>query len=171
MLARCCRARSTWLVPLAALLVLAVGCEGEPRAKKRTKTSATVKARETLGKTTQDIKELEPEVKQGGQVASPKITSKDPITLTGSVYVSAVGQLEIGKIQHAMDLYHAENDRYPENLQEFMDQIIKPNGIALPQLPAYQEYAYDAANHKLVVLEYPDRREALRQQFQEKVSP
>jgi hypothetical protein len=170
MLARfrsCC----SWLAPLAALLVLVGGCEGEPRAKKRTKATATVKPRETLGKTTQDIKALEPEVQQGGQVASGKITSKDPITLTGNAYVSSVGRLAVDQIQHALDLYHAENDRYPADLQEFMDQIIKPNGIRLPQLPAYQEFAYDAPNHKLVVMEYPDRREALRQQFQEKVSP
>jgi hypothetical protein len=27
-------------------------------------------------------------------------------------------------------------------------------------LPFYQEYAYDAPNHKLVIMEYPDRTEA-----------
>jgi hypothetical protein len=163
------RSRRLWSVPLAALLVLAAGCEGEPRAKKRAKTN--VQARETIGKTTQDIRALEPEVQQGAQVASGKITAKDPITLSGNAYVSAVGQLAVGNIQHAMDLYQAEHGEYPKDLQEFMDQIIKPNNIALPQLPAYQEYAYDAEHHKLVVLEYPDRREALKQQFQEKLSP
>jgi hypothetical protein len=166
------RSLRSWAAPLAvALLVLAAGCEGEPRAKKRAKATVTVQPRETIGKTTQDIRELEPEVQQGAQVASGKITAKDPITLSGNAYVTAIGQIEIGKIQKAMDLYHAEHDRYPETLQEFMDQIIKPNGIRLSQLPAYQEYAYDAANHKLVVLEYPDRREALKQQFQDRVSP
>jgi hypothetical protein len=163
------RSRRPWSVPLAALLVLGAGCEGEPRAKKRATT--TVQPREVIGKTTQDIRAQEPEIQQGAQVASGKITAKDPITLAGNTYVSAVGRLAVDKIQHAMDLYYAEHEEYPKDLPEFMDQIIKPNGVTLPQLPAYQDYAYDAANHKLVVLEYPDRKEALNRQFQEKVSP
>ena len=57
-------------------------------------------------------------------------------------------------IQHAMDLYHATNDRYPKDYDEFMTEIIKANNIALPQLPTYQEYGYDEKEHKLVILEY-----------------
>jgi hypothetical protein len=37
-----------------------------------------------------------------------------------------------------------------------MENIIKKNNIVLPQLPVYQKYAYDAPNHKLLVIEYPD---------------
>ena len=59
-------------------------------------------------------------------------------------------------MQHAVDLFHAENDRYPKDYDEFMTAIIKPNGIALPQLPPYQKYAYDEKEHKLIILEYPD---------------
>ncbi len=61
-------------------------------------------------------------------------------------------------IQHAVDLYHATNDRYPKDIDEFMNEIIKPNNIALPRLPHYQEYGYDANEHKLIILEYPDRK-------------
>ncbi len=57
-----------------------------------------------------------------------------------------------------MDLYKAANDRYPANYQEFMTEIIKANNIALPVLPSYQEYGYDEKEHKLVILEYPDRK-------------
>jgi hypothetical protein len=161
------RFRRPWFVPLTALLVLVTGCEGERRAKKRT----DVQPREIIGKTTQDIRAVEPEIKdEGAQVATPKITSKDPITLSGNAYVSMIGQASILQIQHALDLYHAENERYPKDLQEFMDEIIKPNHIALPQLPAYQEYGYDAEGHRLVVLEYPARKEELNRQFQEKIS-
>jgi hypothetical protein len=52
-----------------------------------------------------------------------------------------------------MDLYHADNDRYPKDYDEFMAVIIKANGIALPQLPPYQKYGYDENEHKLVILE------------------
>ena len=162
------RSRRPWFVPLTALLVLVAGCEGEPRAKKRT--NVTVQPRETIGKTTQDIRDAKTEVKEeGAQLASPKIVAKDPITLSGNAYVSIIGQASILQIQHTLDLYYAQNERYPKDLQEFMDEVIKPNGIRLPQLPAYQEYGYDAENHKLVVLEYPARKEELNRQFQEKI--
>ena len=68
------------------------------------------------------------------------------------------------QIQHAVNLYHAMNDRYPANTDEFMREIIQANNIRLPQLPGYQEYAYNPNTNELVVLEYPDRMEALRQQ-------
>lgn len=163
------RSRHLRFVPLAALLVLVAGCEGEPRAKKKAKLN--VQPREIIGKTTQDIRAVEPEVEEhGAQIASGKITAKDPITLSGNAYVSIIGQASILQIQHTLEIYNAQNERYPKDLQEFMDEVIKPNGIRLPQLPAYQDYGYDAANHKLVVLEYPERREELKRQFQEKIS-
>ena len=59
-----------------------------------------------------------------------------------------------------MDLYHAENDRYPKDYDEFMNEIIKANNIALPQLPHYQEYGYDEKEHKLIILEYPELKDA-----------
>ena len=62
-------------------------------------------------------------------------------------------------MQHAIDLYQAENDRYPKDHNEFMEVIIKANNIALPKLPYYQEYAYDDKEHKLIIMEYPDRKE------------
>ena len=37
-----------------------------------------------------------------------------------------------------------------------MNEIIKANNIALPQLPDYQKYGYDEKEHKLVILEYED---------------
>ena len=48
--------------------------------------------------------------------------------------------------------------RVPQDHDEFMEKIIKANNIALPKLPFYQEYAYDADEHKLVIMEYPDRK-------------
>lgn len=84
--------------------------------------------------------------------------AKDPITVTGNAYVSIIGRTSVLKIQQAVDLYHAANDRYPKDLDEFMTEIIKANNIALPVLPPYQDYGYDANEHKLIVLEYPDRK-------------
>lgn len=120
------------------------------------------KPREILNKRTTDIRDAQKEMKAAGAIQAPtKPIAKDPITLAGNVYVSAIGKTSIDNIKHAMDLYHAENDgKYPKDYPEFMEQIIKKNNIALPTLPYYQEYAYDAPNHKLIILEYPDKKAA-----------
>jgi hypothetical protein len=173
--------RSTWVITAICALV-APGCEEETRNVKRPETRAldqtgvSVGLDETprpqsppraqvavkqsgpiIGQRTTEIRDAGTELKQGGaKVASPKIVAKDPITVTGNAYVSIVGRVSVLQIQQAVDLYHAANDRYPKDLDEFMAEIIKANNIALPQLPPYQKYAYDDKEHKLIVLEYPD---------------
>ena len=169
---------STWLIVIICSLV-APGCEEETRSvAKRPETRAldqtgiSVGLDETarapvqakppakqsgpiIGQRTTDIRNASKELNQGGaQVASTRIVSKDPITLPGNAYVSIVSRSSVLSIQHSMDLYHAANERYPKDLDEFMAEIIKPNGIALPQLPPYQKYSYDETEHKLVILEY-----------------
>ena len=115
--------------------------------------------RDVIGNTTQDIRAAEPELKEGGaKVASTKIVAKDPILLTGNAYVTMIGKASILQIESAMKLYQGANNRYPKDLQEFMDEIVKANNIRLPVLPHYQEYGYDEKEHKLVILEYPDRK-------------
>jgi hypothetical protein len=148
------------------LVLVAVGCN-EPRypGKKRQEATAPPEApapsrpRDVIGKTTQDIRAADTETQEkGAKVVTPKIVAKDPILLTGNAYVTMIGKISISQIEHAMKLYQAENNRYPKDLQEFMDAIIKPNGIRLPTLPHYQEYGYDEQEHKLIILEYPDRK-------------
>jgi hypothetical protein len=113
-----------------------------------------------LGRQTQDVRNAKTELeKGGGQVASTRIVAKDPITLQGNAYVSIIGQSSILSIQHAMDLYRATNGRYPKDYDEFMNEIIKANNIALPVLPPYQNYGYDEKEHKLIIIEYPALKE------------
>lgn len=148
-------------------LSLAVGCD-EPRDTGKStakKGKEPIKTREVLGKRTQDIRDASVETKKAGaEIKQPKIIAKDPITLQGNAYVSIIGQTSILNIKHAIDLYQAEHGEYPKTYQEFMDNIIKANNIALPTLPFYQEYGYDAPNHKLVILEYPERKEQFQDQ-------
>jgi hypothetical protein len=109
-----------------------------------------------IGQRTTDIRPMS-ELKQGSaQPASPKIVAKDPISIQGNAYVSIVGQTAINNMKHAVDLFHAENDRYPKDYDEFMSAIVRPHGISLPQLPPYQKYAYDENEHKLIIMEYPN---------------
>lgn len=171
------------MLPALPLLLLA-GCE-EPRHVGGTKPAANsapaeppaagpeaapvpapepVQPREILGKKTMDIRNAETELQKGGQVASTRIVAKDPITLPGNAYVSIVGRNSISNIKHALDLWQAENGRFPKDYQEFKDEIIVKNNIALPQLPYYQEYGYDPQQHSLVILEYPDRKAQVQKQ-------
>ena len=153
---------SRFLVLILTLFSMCLGCEEERNVGGKPKPPAQAKAaapKDTfiVGRRTQEILDARPELQKGGaNVATPKITAKDYITLQGNAYVTAIGQISILSIQHAMDLYHATNDRYPKDYDEFMSEIIKANQIALPVLPYYQKYGYDEKEHKLVILEYPE---------------
>ena len=128
-----------------------------PQAQARPQ--APAKPRPILNQRTQDIRNAQTELQKGGaRVGSTRIVAKDPISITGNAYVSIVGQTSINNIKHAVDLWQAENGRYPKDYNEFMEVIIKPNNIALPKLPYYQEYGYDEKEHKLIILEYEDRK-------------
>ena len=160
------------------MALLTAGCEGEPRVTARPGAEPApaaapaqdeIKLTPIIGAKTDDIRDAQAELAQGGAEQSElKITAKDPITLQGNAYVTAVGQISVQHIKHALDLYYATNEKYPESLDEFMNEIIKPNNIALPRLPYYQEYGYDSKEHKLVVLEYPDRKVQFQQQQDKK---
>jgi hypothetical protein len=157
------------ILGLLVVLVLALaggGCEEErnvaakPKAQAQAKASAPKQPEFIVGKRTQEIKNAAPELKKGeARVATTAITAKDPITLQGNAYVTIIGRTSILQIEHAINLYHAANDRYPKDYDEFMNEIIKANNIALPQLPYYQKYGYDEKEHKLVILEYPELKD------------
>jgi hypothetical protein len=156
---RLVRSRPLSLLGLLAVLALAAACEEERNVGGKPKAAAP-KPEFIVGKRTQEIKNAATELQKGdARVATTKITAKDPITLQGNAYVTIVGRTSIMQIEHAIDLYHAMNDRYPKNYDEFMSEIIRANNIALPQLPYYQKYGYDEKEHKLVILEYPELKD------------
>ena len=160
--------RGSWKASLAVAFIsclVVAGCEEEMRSKKKKAAATTPPPAPAddgfiVGKRTQDIRQAEPELQKGAQVATQKNTAKDPITLQGNAYVTMIGKTSILEIEHAMNLYKATNDRYPKDYEEFMAEIIKANNIALPKLPSYQKYGYDEKEHKLIVLEYPDLKNA-----------
>jgi hypothetical protein len=142
-------------------LVLA-GCEEEKQVAGAKPRPPAAKKEDTfiVGQRTQEVRELSKELKKGANVATQKITAKDPITLQGNAYVTSIGRIAIGNITHTMDLYQADHDgHYPATHDEFMEEIIKKGQISLPRLPHYQKYSYDPKEHKLVILEYPDLKD------------
>ena len=75
--------------PLACglvLLTLVAGC-GEDKPQK-----PKLQARDTLGKTTQEVRNLKPELAQGGQVTDGKIHATDYITLQADAYRTTVAK-------------------------------------------------------------------------------
>jgi len=143
------------------LLALAVGCGAESKPKTK------LQSRETLGKTTQEVRNLQPELAQGGQVSDGKIHSTDYLTLQADAYRTSVAGIAKMKVKMDMDQYEALNGEKPKSYEEFMDVIIKkgkPDGIQLPMLPYYQEYGYDPDSKELVVIEYPGKKKAFEEQ-------
>ena len=142
------------------VLVLAAGCEVD-------KTKRKVHARDTIGKTTQDVRNLKPELEKGGQTTDGKIHATDYITIQADAYRTSVANIAKMKVKMDMDQYEALNGAKPKTYEEFMEQIIKkgkPDGIQLPMLPYYQEYGYDPDTQELVVIEYPEKKKAMQEQ-------
>ena len=92
----------------------------------------------------------------------------DPLTQSADAYRTSVGKIAKMKVKMDMDMYAAlNNDEKPKTYEEFMEKIIKKgqaDGIQLPMLPYYQEYAYDTDKQELVVIEYPAKKKAMEDQ-------
>jgi hypothetical protein len=143
------------------MLALAVGCGAEPSTKPKLKT------RETLNKTTQDVRDLKTELGKGGILADTEIEVADPLTQSASAYRTQVAKIAKMKVKMEMGTYEALNGEKPKTYEEFMEVIIKKgkaDGIQLPMLPYYQEYAYDSDKKELVVVEYPAKKKAMQDQ-------
>jgi hypothetical protein len=153
------------LISVVMVMVFAVaGCD---TGTTTTASKPKMKSRETLNKKTQRIYELGSEETKGSVVSSGKITDYNPISGPGQAYVSQTGKISEMAVQQALEMYNVSNDHYPKTFQEFMDEVIKvgkPDGIMLPERPYYQEYAYDVDNHKLVVLDFPERKKQMQKQ-------
>jgi hypothetical protein len=143
------------------LLPLVIGCGEDKPAKPK------LQARDTLGKTTQDVRELKAELAKGGVVTDGKTHSDEYLDLQADVYRTSVGNIAKMKVQMDMGQYEALNGEKPKTYEEFMEVIIKKgkaDGIQLPMLPYYQEYAYDADKKELVVVEYAAKKKAMQDQ-------
>jgi hypothetical protein len=55
------------------------------------------------------------------------------------------------QIVQALNFFKSSEGRAPKDHDEFMQKIIQPNNIQLPELPAGQRYVWDPATEKLMV--------------------
>lgn len=61
------------------------------------------------------------------------------------------------QIPHQMDMFKALNNRPPKSHEEFMEEIVKPLQITLPELPEGQKYQYNPKDQQLWVLPDNDK--------------
>jgi hypothetical protein len=77
------------------------------------------------------------------------------ITTPVSVFFSAQERIAFEiQIPHDMQIFKALENRPPKDQAEFMQKIIKANGIRLPELPPGHRYIYNPKTEQLMV-EYP----------------
>jgi len=127
---------------------------------------APIQTRQTLNKTTQNVLELSAALADGGVLAETSIKSGG-LEIASEAYRTQVGKAGSLAVDQRMAHYQAEHGEYPKTHEQFMSQIIgkgQPDGLSLPMLPYYQEWAYDAENRKLVVVEFPAKREQRQQE-------
>jgi hypothetical protein len=107
-----------------------------------------------IGKTTQDIRQFDAN-KQNQTVSDQKIRATDPITAPLSAYGPMMERISTIEITSALNVFQAENDRYPKDLDEFMEKIVKANNIRLPVLPYKGRYEYNVEKHELMIVRDP----------------
>ena len=160
-------------VLLTLLFISVAGClPVSPKAKtaKSAAKSSTQGApaddatpRETLNKKTQNVLDLKQALTDGGVLASTKVESTNPLLQSADAYRTSAAKIAAMAVEQAIQIRNAQSIQDPKPLShaEFVSEIIKPNepdGIQLPMLPYYQEYAWDEQAQKLVAVDFPARQ-------------
>jgi hypothetical protein len=142
-------------------LLAATGC-----GEKKPSATDPIETRKTAGQTTQNVLELREAIAAGAVPVAMSASSAD-LSATADAYRVSMGKLGTLSVEHKLKLYQAEHGSVPETYAEFMEKIIepgKPTGLRLPMLPYYQEYAYDADQKVLVVVEFPEKKKQREQE-------
>lgn len=131
------------------VVVTSVGCGMKSLEDQTKKSPGSI-----VGKTTQAVGVYNPE--DGAKPSDSKIQATDVVTAPVSAYGPMLERISKTQIEAAVNLFHASEGRYPNDINEFMTSIIKANNIQLPVLPGGKIYQYDVENHKLVVVDGPE---------------
>jgi hypothetical protein len=160
-----------------ALAALAAGCGGssgttstaKARGKAKGAASEEVAPRETVGKRTDTVLLLKDALADGGQVAEAGGTVGPSGGYLGTIaktYRRAAGEIGgLYPVNQAIQAHEILNGPL-KDYAEFESLILKKgqaDALTLPTLPYYQEYAYDEEGHKVVIVEFPKRREEVQQ--------
>lgn len=101
-----------------------------------------------------EIGEFDPEAGKEVVKLAPKVSN--PITGPLEILKPVQVQLPSLLIDQALNIFNANEGRFPKSHDEFMTQVIAPNNIRLPVLPNGLQYQYDVAGHRLVIVNTAD---------------
>lgn len=156
------------LLGLLAVVLLLLAFSGPPTtAPPPPVAQPAVQPRKTVRKTTQNVLDIAVARQKGGVPAADVREPAPGLEVYAQAYRESVGEIGTIAVERKMKLHEAEHGGPPETYDEFMRTIIAPgtpDGIHLPMLPYYQEYAYDPATKKLVVMEFPALKEQRRRE-------
>lgn len=129
---------------LVSLLLALVGCK-EPTGKNTESENDT----ETTQPQERERVKAEPGVaKQGRVIGDKEGIIRTPVKALINTKQRAVFEFQV---KPAVQLYEAEHGFKPKSHDEFMEKIIKPNNIELPELPEGHEYVWDPDEGELMV--------------------
>ncbi|MFM7057323.1 MAG: hypothetical protein ACKO2P_10420 [Planctomycetota bacterium] len=133
---------------LLLCLCLVAGCFDPPQTPPEPATPQPVAAAKPT-----EVQQFDPAA--GKTIVDPTRPITDPITGPLVALQNAREKIPQLAIQHAINLFHASEGRYPASLEEFMSRIIQENRINLPQLAQGLTWEYDVDAHQLVVVQSP----------------
>jgi len=80
-----------------------------------------------------------------------RINATDPLTAASQSYFNLGSRAELLNMKHAIDLYKAENDKFPP-FPEF-EKMVQEARVPMKGLYRWQIYAYDDTTGELCILE------------------
>jgi hypothetical protein len=162
-------AKHGWKLILGALaVVIGLLAISGPTTEKPVESPAPVEppkieTRKTVGKTTQNVLDLAAAIAQGAvRIDNATEAEEGGLGAYSQAYRHSVAFGGSLACDQKMKFYEAEHGTMPATHKEFMAKIIAPGApdeIRLPMLPYYQEYAFDPEARKLVVVEFPAKKE------------
>lgn len=156
------------LIGLVVLVLVMVAFSSAPQpVREQAPAPPRVQPRKTLGKTTQNVLDIADARRQGGVPAEEVHETVGGLEVSTRAYRDSAGRIGTLAVTHKMKLHQAEHGSLPATYADFMRDIIAPgtpDGIHLPMLPYYQEYAYDPVSRQVVVMEFPAKKEQRRRE-------
>jgi hypothetical protein len=150
-------------IAVVVVLLMLSGPAPDKPAPLTPEAAPPVETRKTIGRTTQNVLDLPAALAEGGvRVDAGGETEESPLGVAAQAYRNSVATIGGLAVEQKMKLHEAEHGKRPATYQEFMTAIIAPgtpDGIQLPMLPYYREYAFDAASGRLVVVEFPAKKQ------------
>ena len=138
------------LAGLALASVLAVvfsGCSQPPAVA--SKTDAEIDQAQKKNGLTESRRQAQPGVGERGQ----KLRNRQgPFSTPAKAMFRAEQQIMFLKADQALRAFEILNSRYPESHREYMEMVIRANGLSLPELPDGQRYEFDPDTHQLMVV-------------------